>query len=411
MSMIKLQNDTLKKQRSSLLNIIKPMKLSYEDQDSIKLSLESSPIKTKQLFQSASKPKVNRTRVSQNIKGFQLESIVEEEEIGVSMQCISQQEIQIKKAKSSIISQTADDTLMHTPSQKQRTSKSSLYTTPSRALTSNSSYESSLLNAFNKYISPTSDSFCGETNDTDKRFDNNSRAFSTTKLKDLQLNPKSLSLKKSSTVTGSSTCKASLYSRINNSLLHQSSLDECDDGRVSQSGPADFEKLFISSEENLNSYVDGIFTADAFETPNQRIKSIIRYQPPSDKQQRDESRMDIDESDCENSNEDRVFNIENMNEDNKRKKLRAKRRRQRKNLYQHNILVEEFDKNPNWDKDQIKQLSDRLGLKESQIYKWNWDHRKKSQQQVISEGQSENIKDLLLLDNSRQGEPKLNIIE
>lgn len=68
-----------------------------------------------------------------------------------------------------------------------------------------------------------------------------------------------------------------------------------------------------------------------------------------------------------------------MNEENKRKNTqRNKRRRQRKNLYQHNILVEEFDRNPNWDKDQIRQLSEMLGLKESQIYKWNWDHRKKS---------------------------------
>lgn len=32
-----------------------------------------------------------------------------------------------------------------------------------------------------------------------------------------------------------------------------------------------------------------------------------------------------------------------------------------------------YDKDPNWDKPTIKKLSRDLGLKESQIYKWNWD--------------------------------------
>lgn len=76
-----------------------------------------------------------------------------------------------------------------------------------------------------------------------------------------------------------------------------------------------------------------------------------------------------------------------MNDENRRKNLlKIKRRRQRKNLFQHNILVEEFDKNPNWDKDHIKKLSDTLGLKESQIYKWNWDHRKKTLHEAPSNG-------------------------
>jgi hypothetical protein len=35
--------------------------------------------------------------------------------------------------------------------------------------------------------------------------------------------------------------------------------------------------------------------------------------------------------------------------------------------------MNEFLKNPNWDKDTLQRLSEELGLKMSQIYKWNWD--------------------------------------
>eukprot|EP00347_Sterkiella_histriomuscorum_P011141 403373602 len=59
-------------------------------------------------------------------------------------------------------------------------------------------------------------------------------------------------------------------------------------------------------------------------------------------------------------------------------KSKEKKKRQRKNLDQHSILSEYFDRNPNWDKITIQRLSDELGLKESQIYKWNWDQRKKT---------------------------------
>jgi len=37
-----------------------------------------------------------------------------------------------------------------------------------------------------------------------------------------------------------------------------------------------------------------------------------------------------------------------------------------------------YDKNSSWDKNSVKKISKELGLKESQIYKWNWDMRKKN---------------------------------
>ena len=37
-----------------------------------------------------------------------------------------------------------------------------------------------------------------------------------------------------------------------------------------------------------------------------------------------------------------------------------------------------YDANPSWDKEDIKKIARKVGLKESQIYKWNWDMRKKN---------------------------------
>ncbi len=56
---------------------------------------------------------------------------------------------------------------------------------------------------------------------------------------------------------------------------------------------------------------------------------------------------------------------------------KEKRRRLRKNKDQSKYLEREYQKNPNWGKVQISKLSRDLRLKESQIYKWNWDMRKK----------------------------------
>jgi len=53
-------------------------------------------------------------------------------------------------------------------------------------------------------------------------------------------------------------------------------------------------------------------------------------------------------------------------------------KRIRKNLEQNKILLSEFKKSPLWGKSKIVELHQRLGLKESQIYKWNWDMLRKA---------------------------------
>jgi len=56
---------------------------------------------------------------------------------------------------------------------------------------------------------------------------------------------------------------------------------------------------------------------------------------------------------------------------------RKMQKRERKNQNQYNLLVKEFAKNPFWTKSQIVHLSQSMGLKENQIYKWNWDMQRK----------------------------------
>ncbi len=81
-----------------------------------------------------------------------------------------------------------------------------------------------------------------------------------------------------------------------------------------------------------------------------------------------ESSLMINRQKSDSSWQDSVNSADNLN---------SRRQRQRKNDEQHNFLMNEFLKNPNWDKDTLQRLSDELGLKMSQIYKWNWDQQKK----------------------------------
>jgi hypothetical protein len=58
--------------------------------------------------------------------------------------------------------------------------------------------------------------------------------------------------------------------------------------------------------------------------------------------------------------------------------LREIRRRNRKNNEQVNLLIREFELNPYWNKEKISGLAQGTGLSEAQVYKWNWDYKKKN---------------------------------
>lgn len=60
------------------------------------------------------------------------------------------------------------------------------------------------------------------------------------------------------------------------------------------------------------------------------------------------------------------------------------KRRQRKNKEQLKILENEFLKNPDWTREFIRRISQRLQLRECQVYKWHWDQRKKEGMAVMT---------------------------
>ena len=53
------------------------------------------------------------------------------------------------------------------------------------------------------------------------------------------------------------------------------------------------------------------------------------------------------------------------------------RKRKRKSGDQLKTLVREFDRNPNWTKETLLEVSRKTGLSEAQVYKWGWDQKRK----------------------------------
>ncbi len=66
----------------------------------------------------------------------------------------------------------------------------------------------------------------------------------------------------------------------------------------------------------------------------------------------------------------------------------SKRKRQqnriRKSENQIQVLIVEFKSGTEWTKEKVAYLSAKTGLSESQVYKWNWDQRKKFIQGIDS---------------------------
>ncbi len=58
-------------------------------------------------------------------------------------------------------------------------------------------------------------------------------------------------------------------------------------------------------------------------------------------------------------------------------KSSARKRRFRKNNEQLIMLSQFFNENKHWSKNQIKEISQKTGLKENKVYKWLWDQRNK----------------------------------
>lgn len=55
---------------------------------------------------------------------------------------------------------------------------------------------------------------------------------------------------------------------------------------------------------------------------------------------------------------------------NRTSRRKSIKKRKRKSLSQLEILFQEFQQYPDWDKEQISRLMKKTGLTEAQIYKW-----------------------------------------
>lgn len=61
------------------------------------------------------------------------------------------------------------------------------------------------------------------------------------------------------------------------------------------------------------------------------------------------------------------------------------RKRKRKNMNQLKVLKAEYLKCKDWSKELITRISEITGLTESQIYKWNWDQKKKEEDEQLAD--------------------------
>ena len=77
----------------------------------------------------------------------------------------------------------------------------------------------------------------------------------------------------------------------------------------------------------------------------------------------------------------------------------SKKRRQRLTNEQQMVLEQEYQKKADWSSPgALKDLSRRLGLPKSKIYKWNWDRKRKeiNSQAALSQVSNSNISPFLI---------------
>ena len=72
------------------------------------------------------------------------------------------------------------------------------------------------------------------------------------------------------------------------------------------------------------------------------------------------------------------------------------KKRFRKNEEQVKVLLNEFNKKSYWTKELVSELSKKTGLSESQVYKWNWDYRKRLRKSVDPISQEFRCKETIL---------------
>ena len=90
-----------------------------------------------------------------------------------------------------------------------------------------------------------------------------------------------------------------------------------------------------------------------------------------------EEKIDTNNSNTNTNNKKRLFECSETNGIDIKAKNSFKKKRIRKSNQQIGLLSQFYSENKNWTKKQIKEISEKTGLKENKIYKWLWDQKNK----------------------------------
>ena len=88
----------------------------------------------------------------------------------------------------------------------------------------------------------------------------------------------------------------------------------------------------------------------------------------------------------------KIFECSGSTATNSSNKNSLKKKRFRKNNEQLSLLKQFYEENKSWSKNQIKEISQKIGLKENKVYKWLWDQRNKeikATKFVVNKGNNE----------------------
>ena len=145
----------------------------------------------------------------------------------------------------------------------------------------------------------------------------------------------------------------------------------------------DTNKIFSNKNSNVSNNLESTNDVD-------NKKENINDNISIDRKSNIEQKKDIKK----NNNVNIIINENEVNENKKQKilfeclesngsdsplpsKKLLKKKRLRKNNEQLELLSKFYNENKNWSKEQIKEVSERIGLKENKIYKWLWDQKNK----------------------------------
>ena len=135
-----------------------------------------------------------------------------------------------------------------------------------------------------------------------------------------------------------------------------------------------YQNYYVSNNNKINSApieINDIKQVENDENSNLKLHKDVQLQ--IEKKKNDEL---IFES-PRNKSYKKIFECSGSTMGTNSSKSTNKKRRLRKNNKQIDILSKFLFEHKNWSKDEIKEISKKIGLKENKVYKWLWDQKNK----------------------------------